>query len=88
MAANHRYMNPKPSKQRSARQIRIDKQDKVIAIQKLIHGWTHIDPVKEWHHALADLVESYDYVQLLPDEIRRREFDNALTNARRLLKDD
>lgn len=73
----------------SAKKIKQLKEQKYRQIDELIREWkAPNDPVEEWHHALADLVESYDLMQLVDDQPHRNDFEKALKNARKLLVDD
>jgi hypothetical protein len=77
-----------PPKVASAKKIEELKASKHMEVEKLIREWKAVDPVEEWHSALADLVESYDFMQLIGDQTNRDNFEEALENARELLVDD
>jgi len=77
-----------PPKAASAKKIEELKASKHMEIEKLIREWKSTDPTEEWHSALADLVESYDLMQLIGDQRNRDNFEEALAKARELLIDD
>ena len=77
-----------PPKAASAKKIEQLKASKHLEVAKLIRKWEAIDPVEEWHSAMADLVESYDLMQLIGDQRNRDHFEEALAKARELLIDD
>ena len=77
-----------PPKVASAKKIEELKASKHMEIENLSREWKSTDPTEEWHSALAALVESYDFMQLIGDQTNRDNFEEALENARELLLDD